>query len=100
VDWGLGANLGGGNTPTLSHAPTSSNTVPCLHLHKPTRLAPEQLARANVRQNEDVAAGGVPWSVYGTLVCRSWPPVLILALALLVFSPLVSLEANLLLSQW
>ncbi len=46
-----------------------------------------------------MAEGGVPWHVYGSLVMRSWPPVLLLALAALTFSPLVSLLANLLLVQ-
>jgi hypothetical protein len=67
---------------------------------KTNRLAPDQLARTNVRQTEEVAAGGVPWRVYGSLLRRSWPPVLILALACLVFSPLTMLVANLLLAQW
>ena len=66
----------------------------------PRRLAPSRLAFSNVRRSEDVSAGGVPWRVYGVLVSRAWPVVLVFALAALTISPLIALFANLLLAEW
>jgi hypothetical protein len=63
-------------------------------------VALPQLARANVRQKEEVGGGGVPWRVYGALARRSLPLVLSFALLLLVLSPAVGLLANLVLAKW
>jgi hypothetical protein len=94
------ARLGPQPCATLPHSRTRPAPPQPPKPRPRRRLAPAQLARRNVRQEEDAGGGGVSWGVYGSLFTRSWPPLLVLGLLALMVSPGISVLANLVLARW